>query len=122
VIEALRWIEKPMSPAELANVLEDGTSLPTLSYHVRSLAELGILKLLEKERVGSVCGSGPTTSAKGSPQQLARGNLHRLRQPFQGRDTRIALARLDSRHLGRMHAAAMADLLLGQAQFFAGST
>ncbi len=54
VIEALRWIERPMSPAELENVLEDRISLPTLSYHVRSLAELGILELLEKERVGSV--------------------------------------------------------------------
>lgn len=54
VIEAMRWIERPMSSAELENVLEDGIPLPTLSYHVRSLAELGVLELLEKERVGGV--------------------------------------------------------------------
>ena len=58
--------------------------------------------------------------ARFSAQQVARRDLYGFGEAFQSRDTRIALPCLDPRDLGRMDAAAVADLLLGQFQALAG--
>jgi DNA-binding transcriptional ArsR family regulator len=45
VIEAMRWIERPLAASELSRVFDDdeGLDLSTISYHVRTLAKVGVL-------------------------------------------------------------------------------
>lgn len=51
VIEAIRWIGRPMSASELAHVFGGAFSLPAISYHMKTLADLGVLTLDRKKRV-----------------------------------------------------------------------
>jgi hypothetical protein len=44
VIEAMRWIDRPLSPAQLVRVFDSGMQLPSVAYHVSRLADLGVLK------------------------------------------------------------------------------
>ena len=51
IIEAIRWIDRPMSATELELVFGETMSLSNISHHVTTLAELGILKQVRKRRV-----------------------------------------------------------------------
>jgi repressor of nif and glnA expression len=52
IIEALRWIENPLSRAELAEILDDaGYNLEAIRYHVNGLAELGATKIAHTRQV-----------------------------------------------------------------------
>lgn len=53
-------------------------------------------------------------------KQAARRYLDRSRELPKGRHLRIAFARLDSAHLGRVHPASRGYLLLGQPKPLAG--
>jgi hypothetical protein len=44
VIEAMLWIDRPMSPAQLVRSLGGGMQLPSVAYHVSRLTDLGVLK------------------------------------------------------------------------------
>lgn len=44
IIEAMRWIGRPLSASQLVKVLDGEATLSTVAYHVRRLAELGALK------------------------------------------------------------------------------
>jgi len=54
IIEAMRWIDRPLSTSELALVFQNEESLSTLAYHVRRLAAIGVLR-----RVGRSSARGP---------------------------------------------------------------
>jgi predicted transcriptional regulator len=51
IIEAMLWIERPMSAAELDKTFGNAVNLSTISYHVKSLARLGILERVGKRQV-----------------------------------------------------------------------
>lgn len=44
VIEAMLWIDRPLSSAELVRVFDGEIVLSSIAYHVRRLADLGVLK------------------------------------------------------------------------------
>lgn len=54
IIEASQWIEEPISARELDCVFDEQFGLPLVSYHVRNLAGMGVLK---KEGQQSVRGA-----------------------------------------------------------------
>jgi len=52
IVEALLWIDRPLSSSELAKVIaEPGTQLSNVAYHVRTLAEVGALEPVSRRRV-----------------------------------------------------------------------
>jgi hypothetical protein len=44
VVEAMLWVECPVSPVQLMHLLDGGTGLPSVAYHVRRLSHLGVVK------------------------------------------------------------------------------
>lgn len=51
IIEALGWIDRPLSATDLRMVFDKTLSLSVVSYHVRRLKELGVLKRVRTRRV-----------------------------------------------------------------------
>jgi len=51
VIEAIRWIGRPVSAKELERAFDGAFSLSAISYHMKTLADLSILGLYRKRRV-----------------------------------------------------------------------
>lgn len=52
VIEALRWINCPLAASDLEKVFDDEElNLTTISYHVRTMAKVGVLERVKVERV-----------------------------------------------------------------------
>jgi hypothetical protein len=45
IIEAMGWVNRPMSASQLVQVFDESTTLASVAYHVRRLREIGILKL-----------------------------------------------------------------------------
>jgi Helix-turn-helix domain len=44
IIEAMRWIDRPLSASELVQIFAKEQRLSTIAYHVRRLAALGALR------------------------------------------------------------------------------
>jgi hypothetical protein len=51
VIEAMLWIDRPLSSAELVRVFDEEIVLSSVAYHVRRLSELGVLELTGTRQV-----------------------------------------------------------------------
>jgi hypothetical protein len=51
IIEAMRWIDQPMSASDLAKVLYGKPNLSGISYHFRRLKDLGVLKYVRWRQV-----------------------------------------------------------------------
>ncbi len=53
IIESMLWFDHPLSPSKLAGILEDPEEHPlgTLSYHMRSLMDAGVLEQFEQRAV-----------------------------------------------------------------------
>jgi hypothetical protein len=51
VIEAMLWIDRPLSSAELVRVFDGEVVLSSVAYHVRRLSELGVLELTGTRQV-----------------------------------------------------------------------
>jgi hypothetical protein len=51
VVEALDWIDRPLSAADLEKLVGCKHSTSAISYHMLSLVRFGVLEPLEKERV-----------------------------------------------------------------------
>lgn len=51
IIEALRVVDEPLSPAELEKVFGERTSLVNIAYHCRRLTELEVLRLVRTRPV-----------------------------------------------------------------------
>jgi hypothetical protein len=51
VIEAMQWIDRPLSASELEMVFAGTKSVSALSYHVTSLAKAGVLKQVRRRQV-----------------------------------------------------------------------
>ncbi len=51
IIEAMRWIDRPLSASDLEKVLAGAKDLSAISYHVNSLAKAGALERVKKRQV-----------------------------------------------------------------------
>lgn len=51
IIEAMLWIERPLSATELRHMLFGAYDVPSCSYHLNSLAELKVLEQVTRRRV-----------------------------------------------------------------------
>lgn len=51
IIEAMLWIDRPLSASELQRVFGGKLSVSAISYHVTTLAKFGIVNGLEREQV-----------------------------------------------------------------------
>ncbi|HSS41386.1 MAG TPA: winged-helix domain-containing protein [Solirubrobacterales bacterium] len=55
IVEALLWMDRPLSSSEIVALLEDEEYyISLISYHLRHLADLGVAELVKKtERRGA---------------------------------------------------------------------
>lgn len=51
ILEAMLWIDRPLSASELNEVFEGKPDMSSISHHVRSLAGAGVLSCVGKHRV-----------------------------------------------------------------------
>lgn len=51
IIEAMLWIELPLSAKELDRVFDEGAGLSLISYHVRTLAKMDVIEIVEERPV-----------------------------------------------------------------------
>lgn len=51
IIEAMRVIDRPLSASELEDVFEGRQSTSAISYHMNTLAKIGIVKQVEMQQV-----------------------------------------------------------------------
>ncbi len=51
IVSAIEWIDRPLSASELENVLDGGESMSSISYHLKSLASLGVLRRAGSQQV-----------------------------------------------------------------------
>jgi hypothetical protein len=51
IIEAMRVIDRPLSASELEQVFDASQSTSAISYHMTTLAKIGIVKLIDMQQV-----------------------------------------------------------------------
>ncbi|HEY6550892.1 MAG TPA: helix-turn-helix domain-containing protein [Solirubrobacterales bacterium] len=51
IIEAMRVIDRPLSASELEQIFDGKQSTSAISYHMNTLAKIGIIKLVEMQQV-----------------------------------------------------------------------
>jgi hypothetical protein len=48
IIEALLWIQEPLSARSIERLMDDGTNVALVSYHLRCMAEAGVVEQAEQ--------------------------------------------------------------------------
>lgn len=51
IVEAMAWIEVPVSPRELDRLFDEEFGVSLVSYHMRSLADVGAVKKVRQQAV-----------------------------------------------------------------------
>jgi len=51
IIEAMAWVELPMSATDLDRIVQGQVGVSLISYHLRKLAELGVIDQVRKDNV-----------------------------------------------------------------------
>jgi hypothetical protein len=51
IIEAMRWIGRPLASSDLCKVFDNAYTVPHLGYHVGVLAKLDVLRVVCTEQV-----------------------------------------------------------------------
>jgi DNA-binding transcriptional ArsR family regulator len=51
IIEAMSWIDRPLSATDLDKILNGDIGVSLISYHLRKLAELGAIERVHQETV-----------------------------------------------------------------------
>ncbi|HEY6730842.1 MAG TPA: hypothetical protein VI039_07450 [Solirubrobacterales bacterium] len=64
IIEAMGWIDEPLSPSELDQVFEEEFGLSLVSYHVRTLVDVGALEKVGQQAVRGAIQNFYVLSAK----------------------------------------------------------
>ncbi|MDX6635547.1 MAG: hypothetical protein QOF06_1750 [Solirubrobacterales bacterium] len=64
IIEALQWIEVPLSPKELDRIFDEEFGVSLVSYHTRTLAEVGVVERVRQQAVRGAMQSFYTLAAK----------------------------------------------------------
>jgi hypothetical protein len=64
IIEALQWIEVPLSPKELDRIFDEEYGVSLVSYHTRTLADVGVVERVRQQAVRGAMQSFYTLAAK----------------------------------------------------------
>jgi hypothetical protein len=67
IIEAMTWIERPLSATDLDRILQGEVGVSLLSYHLRKLAELEIIGPTRRETVRGATQTFYAVSGYSSP-------------------------------------------------------
>lgn len=51
IIEALQWIAVPLSPRELDRIFDEEFGVSLVSYHMRTLADIGVVEKVRQQAV-----------------------------------------------------------------------
>ena len=51
IIEALEWIRVPLSPKELDRMFDEEFGVSLVSYHMRTLADAGVVEMVRQQAV-----------------------------------------------------------------------
>jgi hypothetical protein len=64
IIEALQWIAVPLSPKELDRIFDDEYGVSLVSYHMRTLAKVGVVERVRQQAVRGAVQSFYTLAAR----------------------------------------------------------
>jgi hypothetical protein len=64
IIEALQWITVPLSPRELDRIFDEEYGVSLVSYHMRTLAEVGVVERVRQQAVRGAVQSFYTLAAR----------------------------------------------------------
>ena len=64
IIEAMQWIEEPLSPRQLDRIFDEEFGLSLVAYHMRTLADAGVVKRVRQEPVRGALQSFYALAAK----------------------------------------------------------
>jgi hypothetical protein len=64
IIEALQWIEVPLSPKELNRLFDEEFGVSLVSYHMRTLADVGVVERVRQQSVRGAVQSFYTLATK----------------------------------------------------------
>ncbi|MEX0973271.1 MAG: hypothetical protein WDZ46_08470 [Solirubrobacterales bacterium] len=65
IVEALEWIDRPVSCSDLGHIFGAEQQLTHIAYHVRRLARLQVLQCVNEDRVRGVVKSSYRLSTEG---------------------------------------------------------
>jgi hypothetical protein len=51
IIEAMQWIAVPLSPRELDRIFDEEYGVSLVSYHMRTLADIGVVEKVRQQAV-----------------------------------------------------------------------
>jgi len=72
IIEAMLWIEVPLSPKELDRIFDEQFGVSLVSYHMRTLADAGVVERVRQQAVRGAVQSFYTLA----PKEPANPSLH----------------------------------------------
>lgn len=72
IIEAMEWIEVPLSPKELDRIFDEEFGVSLVSYHMRTLAGAGVVERVRQQSVRGALQSFYALSAR----EPANPSLH----------------------------------------------
>lgn len=64
IIEALQWIAVPLSPRELDRLFDEELGVSLISYHMRTLADAGVVEKVRQQSVRGALQSFYTLAAR----------------------------------------------------------
>jgi hypothetical protein len=64
IIEAMEWVDVPLSPRELDRIFDEQFGLSLVAYHVRTLAEVGVVEKVGQQPVRGALQTFYALSAK----------------------------------------------------------
>lgn len=64
IIEAMQWVEVPVSPKELDRIFDEGFGVSLVAYHMRTLADVGVVERVRQQAVRGAVQSFYALSAR----------------------------------------------------------
>lgn len=64
MIEAMEWIDVPLSPKELDRIFDEEYGVSLVAYHMRTLSEVGVVQMVRQQAVRGALQSFYALSAR----------------------------------------------------------
>ncbi len=64
IIEAMEWVEVPVSPRELDRIFDEQFGVSLVSYHMRTLVDVGVVEKVRQQAVRGALQTFYSLSAK----------------------------------------------------------